>query len=373
MEAGERVVGVSGAADERQYAGELLQVRGVFKSFGGTEALAAVGMTLKAGEILALLGENGAGKSTLIKILAGVYTLDAGSVSFRGVEVTHALRRLPIAFIHQDLGLIDWMTVAENICMTLGFPRRLGMIDRAAARRRAATALEALGADIDPDARIQNLGRTEKSLVAIARALAAEPEILVLDEPTARLPADEVARLFSALRRLRAHGVAMIYVSHRLDEVFEIADRMVVLRDGRVAGERVVKATTPDETILLIVGREPSQIFRRPAERQGAPRLELDSLVIDAVGPVDCRLHAGEIVGFVGLRGAGQEAIGRALFGVIPTSSGRAMLDGRPIAARNPREAMARGVNLVCADRGGESIMPNLTVRENLFLNPVAA
>ena len=161
-------------------------------------------------------------------------------MTLRGADVTNSLRRLPIAFIHQDLGLIDWMTVAENICMTLGFPRRHGLIDWSAARRRAAAALEVLGADIDPDIRIQNLSRTEKSLVAIARALAAEAEILVLDEPTASLPADEVARLFAALRRLRSRGVAMIYVSHRLDEVFEIADRMVVLRDGRVVGERLV-------------------------------------------------------------------------------------------------------------------------------------
>src|ERR1700733_4676230 len=141
MEFGGRAGGAVGLADERPRAAdtsELLQVRGVFKSFGGTEALADVGMTVKAGEILALLGENGAGKSTLIKILAGVYALDAGQVSFRGVDVTHALRRLPIAFIHQDLGLIDWMTVAENICMTLGFPRRVGMIDREAGRRRPA-------------------------------------------------------------------------------------------------------------------------------------------------------------------------------------------------------------------------------------------
>jgi ribose transport system ATP-binding protein len=239
MEAGGRVVGANCSADERTQAADatgLLQVRSIFKRFGGTEALADVGMTLKAGEILALLGENGARKSTLIKILAGVYSLDAGAVSFRGVDVTHALRRLPIAFIHQDLGLIDWMTVAENICMTLGFPRRLGMIDQDAARRRAALALDALGADIDPEARIQNLSRTEKSLVAIARALAAEPEILVLDEPTASLPADEVARLFSALRRLRARGVAMIYVSHRLDEVFEIADRRSCYATGGSRG-----------------------------------------------------------------------------------------------------------------------------------------
>jgi ribose transport system ATP-binding protein len=376
VEAVERAVGVNGSAVERPQAAdasELLHVRGVFKSFGGTEALADVGMTLKAGEILALLGENGAGKSTLIKILAGVYALDAGQVSFRGVDVTHALRRLPIAFIHQDLGLIDWMTVAENICMTLGFPRRLGMIDADAARRRAAVALDALGADIDPDARIQNLSRTEKSLVAIARALAAEPEILVLDEPTASLPADEVARLFSALRRLRARGVAMIYVSHRLDEVFEIADRMIVLRDGRVAGEREVAKTTPDETILLIVGREPSQVFRRPPVRHGSPRLALQSVMVDEVGPIECEIHSGEIVGLVGLRGAGQESIGRALFGVSPITGGSVLLDGRHLAVSSPREAMARGINLVCADRVGESIMPNLSVRENLFLNPVAA
>jgi ribose transport system ATP-binding protein len=376
MEAAGRAVGANGSADERPQgadATELLQVRGVFKRFGGTEALADVGMSLKAGEILALLGENGAGKSTLIKILAGVYSLDAGAVSFRGLDVTHALRRLPIAFIHQDLGLIDWMTVAENICMTLGFPRRLGMIDQDAARRRAALALDALGADIDPEARIQNLSRTEKSLVAIARALAAEPDILVLDEPTASLPADEVARLFSALRRLRARGVAMIYVSHRLDEVFEIADRMIVLRDGRVAGEREVAKTTPDETILLIVGREPSQVFRRPPDRHGSPRLSLQSVMVEAVGPIECEIHSGEIVGLVGLRGAGQESIGRALFGVSPMSSGRVLLDGRDVAVSSPREAMARGINLVCADRVGESIMPNLSVRENLFLNPVAA
>ena len=378
MEAGRQTIARAASAappaeNVTAHADDLLAVRGVSKKFGGTEALIDVSLHLNAGEILALLGENGAGKSTLIKILAGVYTLDQGSVAFRGADVTGALRRLPIAFIHQDLGLIDWMTVAENICLTLGFPRRLGVIDWGAARQRAAAALEALGADIDPDVRIQNLTRTEKSLVAIARALSAEAEILVLDEPTASLPADEVARLFACLRRLRARGVSMIYVSHRLDEVFEIADRMVVLRDGRVAGERLVAHTTPDETILLIVGREPSQVFRRPAERRGSPRLALESLCVEGVGPVDCEIHAGEIVGLVGLRGAGQECIGRALFGVMPTTGGCILLDGATMAVTSPRQAMNRGVDLVCGDRVGESIMPNLTVRENLFLNPIAA
>src|SRR5581483_8697372 len=225
----------------------LLSVRGLSKRFGGTHALDRVELALQGGEILALLGENGAGKSTLIKILAGIHAADEGSLFWRGQPVAGGLRRLPIAFIHQDLGLIDWMTVAENICLTLGYPRRHGMVDWNAARRRAGAALDALGADIDPDLRIQSLTRTEKSLVAIARALAAEAEVLVLDEPTASLPADEVARLFHALRQLRARGVGMIYVSHRLDEVFVIADRMVVLRDGRVVGDRDVAGTTAEE------------------------------------------------------------------------------------------------------------------------------
>jgi ribose transport system ATP-binding protein len=165
----------------------------------------------------------------------------------------------------------------------------------------------------------------------------------------------------------------MIYVSHRLDEVFEIADRMVVLRDGRVAGERIVAETTPDETILLIVGKEPSQVFRRPAERQGKPRLEFEQASFGAVGPLDASIHAGEIVGLVGLRGAGQEAVSRALFGVEPLTAGRIRIDGAVAEIRSPRQAMALGVNLVCADRVGESIMPGLSVRENFFVNPLAA
>jgi len=351
----------------------LLAVRNVSKHFGGTEALADVSLDIREGEIVALLGENGAGKSTLIKILAGVHALETGTVMFRGRDASAALRRLPIAFIHQDLGLIDWMTVAENICLTLGYPRRFGLVDWNGARRRAATALATLGVDIDPDRRVQDLSRTEKSLVAIARALAAEAELVVLDEPTASLPADEVARLFAGLRRLRDRGVGIIYVSHRLDEVFEIADRMLVLRDARLVGERKTAQTTPEEAILLIVGREPSQVFRRPAERAGAARLVLDGLALGEVGPVDCAVHAGEMIGLVGLRGAGQESVGRALFGLLPLAAGRILLDGRALAPASPRAAMAAGICRIGADRIGDSIIPGLSVRENLFVNPMAA
>jgi ribose transport system ATP-binding protein len=368
-EGGNRVALADAASPEPP----LLEVRSVSKQFGGTRALDDVSLIVGQGEIVALLGENGAGKSTLIKALAGVHALDSGSVRYRGEDATAGLRRLPIAFIHQDLGLIEWMTVAENTCLALGYPRRLGVVDWRAARARAARALTALGAEIDPEARVQSLSRTEKSLVAISRALAAEAELLVLDEPTASLPADEVARLFASLRRLKARGVAMIYVSHRLDEVFEIADRMVVLRDGRVVGDRMVAEATPEEAIRLIVGREPSQVFRRPVEGAGRARLRLERLAIDWVGPIDCEVHAGEVVGLVGLRGAGHELVGRALFGLAPPTGGRIMLDGVPVAPRSPRQAMAAGIDLVWGDRTAGSIVPNLSVRENFYINPTAA
>ncbi|TPI41465.1 sugar ABC transporter ATP-binding protein [Mesorhizobium sp. B3-1-6] len=352
----------------------LLSVRAVSKSFGGTRALDGVSLDLNAGETLALLGENGAGKSTLIKILANVYTQDAGDIDFRGTQVSGpALRRLPITFIHQDLGLIEWMTVAENICLTLGYPMKNGLIDWDQAARRAGDALGHLGAVIDPEIRVQSLSRIEKSLVAIARALAANAEVIVLDEPTASLPADEVTRLFSSLRQLSACGVGLIYVSHRLDEVFEIADRVVVLRDGQVAGERSIAGTTPEELILLIVGRQPAPVARTAPQKQGAPRLIFERTMIGSAGPVSGEIYAGEIVGLVGLRGAGQENIGRALFGLAPATSGLISLDGVPIRPANPKQAMDLGINFVGADRVGESVVPNLSIRENFFLNPVAA
>jgi ribose transport system ATP-binding protein len=351
----------------------MLQLRSISKRFGGTLALQQVSMDLRRGEVLALLGENGAGKSTLIKILAGVHAQDEGEILFKGKAVDAQHRKMPIAFIHQDLGLIDWMTVSENICLSLDFPRRWGLIDFGAARRRAVAALGELGIDINPDVRVEQLSRTEKSLVAISRALASDAEIIVLDEPTASLPADEVARLFEAIRRLRNSGVAMIYVSHRLDEVFQVADRMVVLRDGKVVGERRIADTNAREAILLIVGREPSQVFLRAEGQIGEPRLVLDALELRGVGPVSCTFRRGEVVGLVGLRGAGQERIGRALFGLTTPKNGTISLDGKMILPHTPKDAMAAGIELIWGDRTSGSIVPILSVRENMFLNPTFA
>lgn len=356
-------------------AEKLIEVRNISKRFGGTNALSDVSFDLLGGEILALLGENGAGKSTLIKTLAGIFRPTAGEIRFRGAPYVHRpprpQARQPIAFIHQDLGLVEWMTVAENVGLAQGFSRRSGLIDWRGTEARAAEALALVGVDVDPTRRVQDLSRTEKSLVAIARALAVEADVLVLDEPTASLPANEVERLFEALRPLRSRGVGIIYVSHRLDEIFRIADRVVVLRDGQLVGQKPIADTTPDELVQMIIGRPATQLFRKAEPKAGKTILKVRNLSCQGVGPVDFDVRDGELLGLVGLRGAGQESVGRALFGV-EASSGTVELDGRAPDLANARTAMAAGIGLIARDRTEESVAMSLSIRENSFLNPSA-
>ncbi len=354
-------------------AGQGLFFDSVVKSFGGTMALRGVSLKVGRGEIVALLGENGAGKSTLIKVLGGLFRPDSGGVSIDGVPYAHVAGRVggqAVAFIHQDLGLIEWMTVAENIALALGYPKKGGRIDWAATEALAEAALSRVAADVPSTARVSSLTRTEKSLVAIARALAADCDFLVLDEPTASLPADEVERLFAALRPLKEKGVGMIYVSHRLDEIFRIADRVAVLRDGQMVGMRDVQHTTPEELVSLIVGRKAREILR-PAVQEGPEILRVQGLVTTQVGPVDFTIQRGELVGLVGLRGAGHEDVGRSLFGVVP-HSGRITIDGATPELTSPQAAMAAGVGLVARDRVTESCATGLSIRENAFVNPAA-
>ncbi len=345
----------------------------VVKSFGGTQALKGVSMRVGRGEIVALLGENGAGKSTLIKVLGGIHKADGGGVFVDGVPYAHEAGRVggqAVAFIHQDLGLIEWMSVAENIALSLGYRRSGRRIDWAATERAATEALALVEADFPATARVSSLTRTEKSLVAIARALAANCDFLVLDEPTASLPADEVERLFAALRPLKEKGVGMIYVSHRLDEIFRIADRVAVLRDGQMVGLRAVEHTTPEELVALIVGRKAREI-NRPAVQSGPAILTVEALATPLVGPVSFEIRRGELLGLAGLRGAGHEDIGRALFGVIP-HAGRVTLDGSAPDLRSALTAMRSKIGFVARDRVQESIAPGLSIRENAFLNPAA-
>ncbi len=353
----------------------LLTFEGITKRFGGTTALRDVSLHLEAGEVLALLGENGAGKSTLIKSLAGIHAPDEGRILFKGEPYRHAPpkpnQKQRVAFIHQDLGLVEWMTVAENMGLAQGFSRSDGLISWAQTEHRATEALAKVGCNFDPTKRVQDLSRTEKSLVAIARALAVEADVLVLDEPTASLPADEVERMFAVLRDLRAKGVGMIYVSHRLDEIFRIADRVAVLRDGKLVGLRDVTATTPDELVNLIVGREVKDLYIRARQTNGPETLHVTNLTGAGAGPVSFTARKGEVLGLVGLRGAGQEQIGRALFGAEP-SSGAATLDGTMLNLSSPLAALQQGIGLVARDRTEESVALSLSIRENVFLNPAA-
>ena len=337
-------------------------------------------LDLHRGEVLALLGENGAGKSTLIKVLGGLFRPDSGDVTIDGTPYRHQVRgggRAKVAFIHQDLGLVEWMTVAENIGLAGGFQgagagRRGFGIDWNGARERAREALALVGCAFDPDTRIFSLSRTEKSLVAIARALMVDCDYLVLDEPTASLPADEVERLFAAIRGLKARNVGMIYVSHRLDEIFRIADRVAVMRDGLKVGEMAVADTNPAELVSLIVGRSDLELFRKAELKPGPVRARIDDLVTPAAGPVSFEIRTGELLGLVGLRGAGQEEVGRALFGAVP-HRGSVTLDGQTPDLSSTITALRSGIGLVARDRAEESICPSLSIRENFFLNPGAA
>lgn len=354
----------------------LLSMRHIVKRFGGNVAVNNVSLDIFPGKVVALLGENGAGKSTLIKVLAGVYSRDGGEILFRGqpVESAAALRQgneQPIAFIHQDLGLVEWMTVAENMALVMGFPRRLGLIDWAATRRQAQKALEDIGIQLDPDDRVFDLSRTEKSLLAIARAVAVDASVLVLDEPTASLPADDVRHLFRVMNILREKQVGMIYITHRLDEVMEMADSVCAMRDGCYAGGGDIGHYNLRGLVELIVGESLRDDQRQALPATDAPvLLKMDSVKVGDTGPVSFELRAGEMVALAGLRGAGQEEIGRLLFACRTQESGQITLGGVPFTATTPGEAMSAGVSFVAGDRLHESLIPGMMVRENLFMNP---
>lgn len=355
----------------------LLQMRGVSKHFTATLALDCIDFDVRAGEIHALLGQNGAGKSTLIKILAGVYPPDSGVIAWHGRPVASTAGPLPIAFIHQDLGLVDSMTVAENVAIQAGYRRSYGLIDWGACRHDAASALAAMGSFIDPDMRVSGLSVADRSIVAIARALAVQAEMLVLDEPTAALPGADVERLLETLRVLRSRGISLIYVTHRLDEVFRIANRVTVLRDGRRIATDQVSETSPRELVLKIVGRAVVDLNVAAPRPAAAPLLALHGLrarqeQAGSVGPVSFDIAAGEILALVGLRGAGHHAVGRAIFGAATRLDGIITLDGRSIHPVGPAAAMALGIGFISSRRAEESLAGAMSIRENLYLNPSA-
>jgi ribose transport system ATP-binding protein len=350
----------------------LLRISGLTKRFPGTLALDEVDFEVRAGEIHALVGENGAGKSTLIKILAGVHRADAGSIELRGRPHDPGTGH-HVAFIHQDLGLFAQFSVAENIALVAGYEMPRGLISWPRGRERARRVLASMGSEVDVEENVAALTSAERSIVAIARALAVEADVLVLDEPTASLPETDVRRLFDILRGLKELGMGIVFVSHRLDEVFRLADRVTVLRDGRRIKTAAVAETQPSELVADIVGRELADMFITPPEPGEEIVLELTDLEVGPVGPISLTLRAGEILGLVGLRGAGQDLVGRAIFGEAGDFGVRGAIRvmRHPLRAGSPAEAMAHGVAFVSSKRQEEGVAGSLTVRENIYPNAV--
>ncbi|MBT8162899.1 MULTISPECIES: sugar ABC transporter ATP-binding protein [Arthrobacter] len=348
----------------------LIHIEKLSKRFGVNAALQDVDLTLEAGSIHALLGQNGAGKSTLIKILSGLYTATSGSITVAGHPLGTPEAAADMAFIHQDLGLVDSMTIAENIALGTGFGKAGGFISWRQVRDAAAEALQTVASHLEPDRHVSELTRADKSLVAIARALATSAKVIILDEPTASLPAADSRRLFEVLEKLRSKGHGLLYVSHRLDEVFAISDTVTVLRDGRLIHTGPIAQKSPRELVVDIVGHKPASYSSGHGVQQDVERLQVTELGTSQTRAVSFSVHAGEVVGMVGLTGAGHMELGRALAGAHKITSGSALLDSKSYAPRTPAEAVDAGVGFVTSNRMEEGCAPELSIRENFLPNP---
>ena len=350
----------------------LLSMLGIRKSFPGVQALRGVDLDVHAGEVLALLGENGAGKSTLMKVLGGAHRADAGVLEMDGAEVSFGspqeARAAGIAVIYQEFNLVPELTAAENIFLGQE-ATRAGFVTRGEEHRRAADLFRRLGVTIDLDTPCSRLTTAQQQLVEIARALARDTRIIVMDEPTAALTAGEVSRLFEIIRDLKSRGIAVIYISHRLDEIFALADRVVVLRDGRNVGARPLEGLSRTELIKMMVGRELADEYPRRTTTPGPVRLVVSGLCRGkAVRDVSFTVRAGEILAIAGLVGAGRTETLRLIFGADKRHAGDIILDGCKLDIRSPRDAIAAGIGLLTEDRKLQGLVLGQSVRENFAL-----
>jgi len=354
----------------------LLELTGIGKTYPGVRALDGVSLHLNRGEVLGLIGENGAGKSTLMKILGGVVPPSEGRIRIDGrdypqLDVAEATRA-GIAFVHQELNLFDNLDVAGNVLFgrepLRGGPLRL--LDRRAARERVKPLLARLGADFTPDTPVAELSIAQRQLVEIARALAAEARIIILDEPTSSLTLSETARLLTLVKELRAAGVGLIYITHRLGEIVDCADRVVCLRDGRLAGALRREEIEHAAMNRLMIGRELRALYTPPARPPGEGGLQASGLITAAFPgrALDLHIRPGEILGMAGLVGAGRTSLARTLFGIDPPLAGEIRLNGRPLAIRSPKDAVAAGLYLVPEDRKRAGLVLEMPIVENVTL-----
>lgn len=350
----------------------LLQVRGVSKAFPGVQALRDVDLDLRAGEVLAVLGENGAGKSTLIKILGGAHRPDRGTIQVAGQPALICspieAQRAGISIIYQEFNLVPALSARENIF--LGRERlRFGFLRHDEEWQQARRLFARLGADLDPEVPCRELSVAQQQLVEIAKALSFEARVLVMDEPSATLTPPEVERLFAIIRDLRAQGMGLIYIGHRLEEILNLADRVLVLRDGQLVGVKPLAAVTRDELIEMMVGRKLEQEFPKRKVRPGRDRLVVRHLCRGRkVQDVSFSIRRGEVLGLTGLVGAGRTEVARCLFGADRAESGTVELDGRRLSIRQPRDAIRAGLALLTEDRKSQGLVLGQSVRENFGL-----
>jgi rhamnose transport system ATP-binding protein len=349
----------------------LLQLESVTKSFQAVRALKGVSFSLQAGEVHALLGENGAGKSTLIKVIAGAHAPDSGTMAIDGQPVSRltpaSARALGIAAIYQQPALFPDLSAAENIALGLEPPRNFRVVRWAARRERARELLRRVGAQIDPDTEIRRLSMPEQQLVEIARSLGAGARILIMDEPTASLTRKEVELLFAVIRDLRKQGVGVIYISHRLEEIFSVADRVTVLRDGESVGTNAVGEINETGLIRMMVGREVSALYPGAESAPGMVMLSVSGLNCAAGGVrnISFAVRAGEVFGLAGVVGAGRTELARVLFGITPADAGTISLNGQAVRIRSPRDAIALGIGYVPEDRRRHGVILDMSVAAN--------
>ncbi len=354
----------------------VLEMRDIRKVFPGVVALDEVDFDARPGEVHALLGENGAGKSTLIKIIAGVYRRDGGTMLVAGEEVdfrspADALDRR-IKVVYQELDLVDGLSVAENVFLG-GYPKTShGFVDFTVLKTRTRELLAELGLAIDPDLPVGELRVAEQQLVEIARALSRQARLIVMDEPTSALSPAEVDTLFGVIERLKSRGVAIIYVSHKLDEIYRIADRVTVFRDGKRVVTEEVTTTTPRQLVTWMVGRDLQDLFPKSAATIGRPLLVVDNLAGSGLSDVSFTVHAGEIVGVFGLMGAGINTLGRVIFGAAPRDAGTVTIDGATVRPGTARDAIAKGIGLLTESRKDDGLVLPLSVRSNMTLAALA-
>src|SRR5689334_13904698 len=350
----------------------IFHIQHISKSFGGVHALQDVHFEIFPGEVHALLGENGAGKSTLIKIITGVYQPDAGELFLAGSPIRFANTREAqahgIAAIYQEPSLFPDLDIAENILVGRQPMGRLG-VDWRRMYQEASALLARLGSSLDPRTKARELSVAQQQVVEIARALSINAKVLIMDEPTSSLTQGEVEELFTLVRQLRAAGTAVVFISHRLEELFALADRVTILRDGTYVGTRPMAEVTPDELIRMMVGRTLGELFPKQAVAPGEVILEVENLGVQgSFSGVSFQLRRGEILGMSGLIGAGRTNVARALFGTEPATTGTIKVDGKPVTMTSPDVAMSLGIGYVPEDRKEHGLVLKMSIANNITL-----